>query len=150
MDYAAIIWHRPNDEHKSPTTSQLKKMASVQRQVMKAITGCFRTTPTTALEQETALPSPKWRLINKIIKTIIRMKTSPNAHPIHTWINQACKSGGGLPFKSNLENLVRHFVGFLTMPLETINPYFKPPVGTTPAHPNQRRHQKRGQRTPPE
>jgi hypothetical protein len=48
MDYASAIWP-PGDRRTTPTTSQLNKMASVQRQIMRIMTGCFRTTPTSAL-----------------------------------------------------------------------------------------------------
>ena len=55
MDYAAIIWHRPGDMRTAPITSQLKALSSVQGRIMRAITGCFRTTAITAMEHETAL-----------------------------------------------------------------------------------------------
>lgn len=59
MDYAAIIWHRPGDNRTAPTQTQVRKLSTVQRQIMRAITGCFHTTPTSALEAETGLPPPK-------------------------------------------------------------------------------------------
>jgi len=58
-DYAAIIWHRPGDTKTAPTTSQLRVLASMQGEIMRAIAGCFRTTAIKALEHETALLSPK-------------------------------------------------------------------------------------------
>jgi hypothetical protein len=61
MDYAAVIWHRPEDR-RAPTVQQLNKLSTVQRHIMKAITGCFRTTPMAALENETSLPPPGLRL----------------------------------------------------------------------------------------
>lgn len=47
--YAAIIWHRPEDL-RSPATQQQSKFSTVQRQIMKTMLGCFRTTSTDALE----------------------------------------------------------------------------------------------------
>jgi hypothetical protein len=88
MDYAAIIWHRPNDKT-APSIQQLKKLSSVQRHIMRAITGCFRTTSTAALENETSLQPPKLRLREKILKTITRMQTLPPEHPLHRWIQDS-------------------------------------------------------------
>jgi len=45
MDYAAAIWHRPEDM-RSPTIQQQAKLSTVQRQIMKTMLGCFRTTST--------------------------------------------------------------------------------------------------------
>jgi hypothetical protein len=56
MHYAVAIWHRPRDARTASTTSQLTKMASLQRQIMRTITGCFRTTLKASLEFETAFP----------------------------------------------------------------------------------------------
>jgi hypothetical protein len=53
IEYAAIIWHRPGETRTAPTTSQLNS----QVRIMRAITGCFRTTIITSLEHETALLS---------------------------------------------------------------------------------------------
>jgi Reverse transcriptase (RNA-dependent DNA polymerase) len=75
MNYAAIIWHRPEDTPTASTTAQLRKISSLQGRIMRAITGCFRTAAITAMEQETALLSPQWRLTEKIIRTATRMMT---------------------------------------------------------------------------
>ena len=128
MDYAAVIWHRPEDKT-APTTQQLSKFSTVQRQAMKAITGCFRTTPTAALENETNLLPPTLRLRRKVLNTITRMQTLPPRHPLHKWISQARKNGGHLPHPSNLENIVRHFPEYM-QEVETIYPHIRPPWWT--------------------
>ena len=55
IQYGAAIWHRPEDMRNSPATSQVSSLTSVQRLAMKTITGCFRTTSTSALQHETEL-----------------------------------------------------------------------------------------------
>src|SRR5579859_6839990 len=126
MDYAAVIWHRPEDKT-APTTQQLRKLSTVQRLIMRAITGCFRTTPTAALEHETTLPPPKFRLREKILKAVTRMQTLPPDHPLHKWICQARQNGSHkMPFPSNLENITKHFPEYMHK-VETIHPYIRPP-----------------------
>src|SRR5436190_2455949 len=112
MDYVAIIWCRPKDKQTAPTTSQLQALSSVQGRIMRAITGCFRTTAITAMEHETALLSPQWRLTDKILRTITRMKATAVNHPIHTWITQALKDGK-CPHISNLENLIKQYPEYI-------------------------------------
>src|SRR5437764_5552810 len=46
MDYAASIWHRPTDDGSMASSAQMRKLATVQRLAMKAILGCYKTTPT--------------------------------------------------------------------------------------------------------
>jgi hypothetical protein len=41
-----------------PSYSTMSRLASLQGRIMRAITGCFRTTAIAALEHETALPPP--------------------------------------------------------------------------------------------
>src|SRR5437667_4302333 len=108
IDYAAIIWHRPKDTCTAPTTAQLRALSSVQGRMMRAITGCFRTTAITAMEHETNLISPEWHLTNKILRTITHMTATAENHPIHAWITHALR-GGSRPHISNLENLIKHF-----------------------------------------
>ena len=126
MDYAAIIWHRPEDTRTAPTTSQLRKISSLQGRIMRAITGCFRTTAITAMEHETALLSPQWRLTDKILQTITRMMATAGNHPIHTWIIKARKHGDP-PYLSNLENLIKHFPEYMQSGIEHIIAYPRPP-----------------------
>lgn len=122
MDYAAAIWHRP-DNNSGPMTQQLRN-STVQRHIMKAITGCFRTTPTAALENETSLPSPRLRLREKILKSVTRMQTVPPSHPLHKWIQEARRNRFQVP--SNLENIAKRFPEYIRE-LETIHPYIRPP-----------------------
>jgi hypothetical protein len=128
MDYAAIIWHRHGDKT-APTTQQLSKFSTVQRQAMNAITRCFRTTPTAALKNETNLPPPTLKLRRKVLNTITRMQTLPTRHPLHKWISRARKNGGHLSYPSNLENIVRYFPEYM-QEVETIYPYIRPPWWT--------------------
>jgi hypothetical protein len=73
MDYGATVWHRPKY---MAITTQIRKLTTIQRIAMKAITGCYRTTPTAALEIETDLPPPWLRLQTKILLAITRMQTA--------------------------------------------------------------------------
>ena len=132
MDYGAIIWHRPGDTRTAPTTSQLRALASLQGKIMRAITGCFRTTATKALEHETALLSPKWRLTSKILQTATRMMTTARNHPIQAWINRAIDHGRP-PYISNLENLVKKYPKFIRPDMEHIAPQIRPPWWTLKA-----------------
>ena len=126
IDYAAIIWHRPRDTRTAPTTSQLQALSSVQGRIMRAITGCFRTTAIAAMEHETGLLPPQWRLTSKILRTITRMKTTATNHPIHAWITKALRHGGP-PHMSNLGNLIKHYPEYLQQNLEHIAAYIRPP-----------------------
>jgi ribonuclease HI len=126
IDYAAIVWHRPGDTTTAPTTSQLQTLASLQGKIMRAITGCFKTTAIKALEHETALLSPKWRLTNKIMQTITRMMTTSSKHPIHTWIKQAFNSEGSV-FTSNIGNLIKKYPEYIRSDMEHIATHIRPP-----------------------
>ena len=130
MDYAAIIWHRPEDTRTAPTTSQLRALSSIQGRIMRSITGCFRTTAITAMEHETALNPPKWRLTNKILQTATRMITAATSHPIQTWIARAVRHGGP-PHMSNLGNLIKHYPEYIQPNMmEHIDAYIRPPWWT--------------------
>ena len=85
MDYAAVIWYRPEDTV-SPVTQQQAKFSTVQRQIMKTMMGCFHTTSTDALQNETSLLPPHLRLREKVLKSVTRMLTLPPQHPLHQWI----------------------------------------------------------------
>jgi hypothetical protein len=41
MDYGAIVWHRPKDDGSTAFTAQIRKLTTIQRIAMKAITGCY-------------------------------------------------------------------------------------------------------------
>ena len=133
MNYAAIIWHRSKDNDKAPTIEQISKISTIQRQIMKAILGCFWTTPTTALETETALTPPQHRLCNKILHTITRLQTALLNHLIQQWINRALRNEGELSHKFNLENLVNHFPEFFDSKIEKIYSYVRSPWWTLEA-----------------
>ena len=126
MDYAALIWHRPEDT-RSLALQQQSKFSTMQRQIMKGILGCFRTTPTDALENETDLLPPGLRLREKILKSVTRMLTAPLRHPIQQCLRHArnprCQTQS---FRSNLTNIAKHFPKCMH-PLETIIPYIRPP-----------------------
>src|SRR5277367_4341412 len=132
IDYAAIIWHRPMDTHTAPTTSQLRALSSLQGRIMRAITGCFRTTAITAMEHETELLSPQWHLTNKILRTITRMITTAENHPIHARITRAFRDGNR-PHITNLENLIKHFSEYIQSNMEHIETYIRPPWWKLPA-----------------
>jgi hypothetical protein len=132
MDYAAIIWHRPEDM-RSPASHQQSKFSTVQRHVMKGILGCFRTTSTDALENETDLLPPRLRLREKILKSDTRMLTAPPTNPIQQCLRHArnprCQMHS---FPSNLVNIAKHFPKCMHQ-LETIVPYIRPPWWTLKA-----------------
>ena len=125
-DYAASIWHRPGDK-RGPRTAQVGKLTSVQRLAMRAITGCYKTTPTSALEVETGLPPAELRLRGKVLRTLTRMQTRPPQHPLKSWINNAihnCERPA--TFTSNLQSLIKHFPEYRRS-MEVIRPYIRPP-----------------------
>jgi hypothetical protein len=126
-DYAAIIWHRPNNKH-TQATAQQSKLETVQRLAMKTILGSFRTTPTTALQIETGLIPPHLRLQSKVLRTLTRMQTLPNSHPLKEWIEIARNnSDKTTSFPSNLDNLAKQFPELTSIPSETIRPHIRPP-----------------------
>ena len=88
MDYAACIWHRPREKG-SARTDHNKKLSIIQRHAMKAITGCYITTPTAALEIESELEPPWIRLQTKVLSAITRMQTLAANHPLQHWIAEA-------------------------------------------------------------
>ena len=126
IDYAAIIWHRSEDTRTASITAQLRKISSLQGRIMRAITGCFRITAITAMEYETDLLSPQWRLTDKIIRTATRMMATAGNHPIHTWIIKARKYGDP-SYLSNLENLIKHFPEYMQSGMEHITAYIRSP-----------------------
>src|ERR1700743_608569 len=126
MDHAAIMWHRPED-NRSQALQQQSKFSTVQRQIMKGILGCFRTTPTDALKKETDLLPPRLRLREKILKSVMKMLTASPKHPLNQYIERArnpiCQRQ---TFPSNLVNIAKYFPESIHK-LETIVPYIRPP-----------------------
>jgi len=126
-DYAACIWHRPRKIGSAQAT-QNKKLTTIQRHAMKAITGCYTTTPTSALEIEANLEPPWIRLQTKVLSAVTRMQTLPANHPIHHWIAQAwCTRTANTIHRSNLQNVMHQFHGVISYQIETILPFVRPP-----------------------
>jgi hypothetical protein len=91
-DHAAVIWHRPKDDGSTANTEQVRKLTTIQRLAMKAILGCYRTTPTAAMEIETGL-QPAWiRLQTKTLLATTRMQSPSTKHPIHEWLANALRT----------------------------------------------------------
>jgi ribonuclease HI len=89
--------------------------------------GCYRTTATDALENETSLLPPRLRLREKVLKSVTRMLTAPPHHPQHHWIQRAREPRWQmLSFPTNLINITKHFPECIRN-LETIVPYIRPP-----------------------
>ena len=106
---------------------------------MKAILGCYRTTPTVAMEIESGL-LPAWiRLQTKVLSAATRMQSLSLNHPIQTWLSQGIRnakmSTRPAPHCSNLENLAREFPNLMTCKIEEVKPFVKPPWTE---HPTQR------------
>lgn len=127
MDYGAVVWHRPKQDGTTASTSQVQKLSTVQRLAMKAITGCYRTTPTAAMEIEADLPPPWIRLQIKVLLAVTRMRSLSANHPIHEWISNALRTRtANVKHRSVLENALQQFP-ILTESIETIEPYIRPP-----------------------
>src|ERR1700738_1949960 len=125
-DYAASIWHRLGDR-KAPRMTQAGKLTFVQRLAMRAITECYKTTPTSALEVETGLAPAELRLRGKVLRTLTRMQTRPPLHPLKPWINNAMRNcNQATTFTSNLESLIKHYPEY-KRPMEIIRPHIRPP-----------------------
>ena len=126
-DYAAVIWHRPMDGNKMATSTQACQLDKIQRLAMKAITGCYRTTSTAAMEIETGL-QPSWlRLQTKTLQAITRMQTLSKKHPLQEWLANAMRTRTAQnPHQTNLENILQQFPQ-MTENIETIEPYIRPP-----------------------
>ena len=112
------------------TAIQASKLDKLQRLAMKAITGCYKTTPTAAMEIETGLP-PSWlRLQTKVLQAITRMQTLSKKHPLQEWLANAMRTRTAQnPHQSNLENILQQFPQ-MTENIETIEPYIRLPWWT--------------------
>ena len=126
-DYAAVVWHRPRADGATAGTTQVRKLTTVQRIAMKAVLGCYRTTPTAAMEIEADL-QPTWLwLQTKVLLSTTRMQSLSLRHPIHKWLQNALRTRtANIPHRSNLETILQQFP-FMTKELETIEPYIRPP-----------------------
>ena len=127
IDYAASAWHRPDKSGKTKTTAQIRTLTTIQRIAMKAITGCYRTTPTAALEIEAGL-QPAWiRLQEKVLRAVTRLQSLSVKHPIHEWLGNArINRTAAITHRSNLENIMQQFPETATK-IEAIEPYIRPP-----------------------
>ncbi len=130
-DYGAVVWHRPRQDGTAASTAQMKNLTTIQRLAMIATTGCYRTTPTAALEIESDL-QPAWiRLQTKVLLAVTRMQSLSSLHPIHEWILRALRTRtSSIRHRSNLEHVFQHFPQ-LTAEIETIEPFIRPPWWTS-------------------
>ena len=84
IDYGSVIWHKPKADGSTAGLAYIQKLTTVQRLAMKAILGCYRTTPTAAMEIESGLP-PTWiRLQTKPLLSVTRMQSLSARHFIQT------------------------------------------------------------------
>src|SRR5436309_5046238 len=127
MDYAAAIWHRPTDDGSAESSIQTRKTSTIQRLAMKAMLGCFRTTPTAALKIESGIQSSWLRLQTKVLLAITRMQTLSKRHPIKEWLLSALRTRtAAIPYRSNLENALHQFP-HMCESIESIEPFIRPP-----------------------
>ena len=111
--YAAAIWHRPEDTRNSPATSQVKSLTSIQRLAMKTITGCFRTTSTVALQYETELLPIELELRKQITKYLTRIQTLPKTHPTKIWLQKAVNYWSVTNSKTFTSKLARNTLDYV-------------------------------------
>ena len=130
MDYAAIIWHKPKANGSTAASAPVRKFTTVQRLGMKATLGCFKTTPTAAMERESGL-QPAWiRLQTKALSAAARMQSLALNHPVSALISQSIQATGA-PTKpthcSNLENLAHEYREFMASTVKRTKPFDMPP-----------------------
>src|SRR4030095_12790003 len=115
------------------STGQIQKLTTIQRQAMKAILGCYKTTPTAAMEIESGL-QPTWiRLQTKVLLAVTRMRTFSAKHPVQEWLTSALRTRtANIVHRSNLENVLQQFP-HTTEAIESIEPYIRPPWWTLKA-----------------
>ena len=105
----------------------MQKLATVQRLAMKAITGCYKTTPTAAMEIESELQPPWIRLQTKVLLTIVRMRSLSPSHPIQEWLANALRTRtANVRHRSSFESTLQQFP-LLTERIEAIEPFIRPP-----------------------
>jgi ribonuclease HI len=115
------------------TLIHVKKFTTVQRIAMKAILGCYRTTPTAAMEMETDLP-PTWiRLQIKVLLSVTRLQSLSIHHSIHTWIADALRTRTvTIAHRSSLGTVFNQFP-FMCTKMENIEPFIRAPWYTPSA-----------------
>ena len=130
MDYAAVVWHGPRADGSTEASAAMRKFSTVQRVGMKAITGCYRTTPTAAMEREAGLPPPWLRLQTKALAAAARMKSLAPNHPINPLIKrslQVATTSKRPVHCSVLENLAKEFPNYMTKNIERSIPHNRGP-----------------------
>jgi len=130
MDYAASIWHRPKADGSTAGFAHVRRLSTAQRLAMKAILGCYGTTPTAAMELELGLEPPWIRLQTKVMLAITRMQSLSGKHPIQEWLAKALITRtSAVSYRSNLENALQQFP-HVAETIETIEPFIRPPWWT--------------------
>src|SRR5438477_13201348 len=76
-------------------SAQTRQLSTIQRIAMKTVLGCYRTTPTAAMELKSGLPPPWICLQTKVLCSFTRMQSLAQSHPIHDSLTngllEACK-----------------------------------------------------------
>ena len=103
---------------------------------MKTILGCYRTTPTVAMEIESGLPPPWIRLQTKALSSLTRMQTLVTNHPIHEFLAEGLRTRtAAVKYRSNIENILQQFPITTNGTLGAISPFTQPPwCPVTDAH----------------
>ena len=126
-DYAAVIWHRPKADESAANSMQAQKLTTVQRIAMKTILGCYRTTPTIAMELESGLPPPWIRLQIRVLSSFTRMQSLAPSHPILELINDGLRTRtSNVIHRSVIENALQQFPITATK-INTVLPFTQPP-----------------------
>jgi hypothetical protein len=131
-----IVWYQPQaNASMAAAIAQSKKFTTVQRLAMKATLGCYRTTPTMAMEVESGL-EPAWiRLQTKVLTAATRMQSLAPNHPVWTWLKLAAENARSIkpnPHCSNLESLTREFSGLMACTIERVYPFTNAPWDAVP------------------
>jgi len=97
---------------------------------MKAISGCFRTTPTDVLQYETQLPPVNLELCKQVQKYLTHIQTLPDKHPVANCMRRAKQfreRNQTRTHLSNLEHLIIKYPELVSENMETILAYVRPP-----------------------
>ena len=94
--YSINVWctpiHRRNtSRHRKGSVASMKKLASVQRAGVLAVTGGFRTSPTNSLDAHAALLPVDLKIERACHNAITRIATLPQEHPLHKLIRKSAK-----------------------------------------------------------
>ena len=120
--------HRPKANGSAASSIQTRKLTTVQRTAMKTILGCYRTTPTVAMEIESGLPPPWIRLQTKVLSSLTRMQSLAPHHPIHQFISNGLRTRtAAIKHRSCIENALQQFPVTTTGRLNGIAPFTQPP-----------------------